>query len=210
MRIAKLLSYLNPFELNIRPRLVRISLWLIAIALFGQKIASDAQNANREKETGVCGPVPYSDVLDSYMPFETYFDLESAEECGRGLNKPVLAYFTGHTVSSSRRHEVGMATEKVSQLLADSFVVASLYVDEWQDAMPHHWIVDRADTLRRIGQINIHLQMTRFNQNGQPFFFILDRNGEVLALWGGYQSDFAKHFYKFLKEGLNAYRASDS
>lgn len=132
-----------------------------------------------------------------------YNDFDEALAAARRENKPILVDFTGFGCVNCRKMEAAVWTDpQVADMLMNDYVLVSLYVD---DKTPLPEPVEVADgqggtrTLRTIGAKWSELQRSRFGTNAQPYYVILDSEGNQLAPGRGYNEDVAA-FVKFLKQ----------
>jgi len=93
----------------------------------------------------------------------------------------------------------------VLKRLKENFVVAALYVDDKKELPESEWYTSAYDNKvkKTIGKQNADFQITRFNNNAQPFYVILDGNGELLAGPKAYDLN-VSNFMAFLDEGKQA------
>ena len=152
-------------------------------ALIAQRIESNAGlvAANEEKE--LCEP-PKHNFLHIPHGIKGYFDYEQALACAKEKDKPVFIDFTGHGCVNCREMEARVWSEpEVLERLKSDFIVASLYVDEKTTLPEADWYTSEYDgkTKKTIGNQNADLQITRFNNNAQPYYVIVNPSGELLA-----------------------------
>ena len=69
------------------------------------------------------------------------------------------------------------------------------------------WITSKYDgkVKKTLGKKNLDLQITRFNTNTQPFYVLVDPEGNLLAGTSGYNLD-AQEFADWLDRGLENFR----
>ena len=132
-----------------------------------------------------------------------YNDFDEALAAARRENKPILVDFTGFGCVNCRKMEAAVWTDpQVADMLMNDYVLVSLYVD---DKTPLPEPVEVADgqggtrTLRTIGAKWSDLQSRRYGTNAQPYYVIIDSEGNQLAPGRGYNEDVAA-FVKFLKQ----------
>jgi len=155
-----------------------------------------AGNKNEE----LCEPPKHADLLHIPHGLKGYFDYEQALDCAKEKNKPVFIDFTGHGCVNCREMEARVWSEpEVLERLQNDFIVASLYVDEKTTLPETEWYVSEYDgkTKKSIGNQNADLQITRFNNNAQPYYVIVNPNGELLAQPKAYDLN-VQNFVDFL------------
>ena len=156
----------------------------------------------------VCEEPKYGDVLELPHDINGYFDYEQALSCARAQNKPVFVDFTGHGCNNCREMENSVWSDpEVLKMLHNEYVVVALYVDD-KTLMPEEdWSVSTKNgkVKKTIGSKNIDFQETRFGANAQPYYVLLDNDGDMLMIPRSYSKDKAA-FLTFLKKGLDNYK----
>ena len=94
----------------------------------------------------------------------------------------------------------------VLERLRNDFVVVALYVDDKTTLPESSWYTSEYDNKvkRTIGRQNADLQITRLNNNAQPFYVLVGKDERVLAWPHGYEKD-VESFVKFLESGKKTY-----
>jgi thiol:disulfide interchange protein DsbD len=131
-----------------------------------------------------------------------FHDFDDALAYAKTVNKPVLIDFTGYACANCRKMEENVWPEPaVLERLQNDFVIASLYVDD-KTEMPveKHYTSTYDDELKTtVGEKNMDLEITKFNNNAQPYYAIVNTKGESLVKPLGYVS--TEEFIKFLDRG---------
>ena len=156
----------------------------------------------------LCEDPKYGDVLELPLDLNGYFDYEQAMSCGRAQNKPVFVDFTGHGCNNCREMENSVWSDpEVLKMLRDEYVVVALYVDDKTQMPEEDWVTSTKNgkLKKTIGSKNIDFQETRFNANAQPYYVLLDNDGDMLMIPRSYSKDKAA-FLTFLKKGLDNYK----
>lgn len=138
---------------------------------------------------------------------EGYFDYEQALAEAKAAGKPVFIDFTGFNCANCRKMEANVWPQpEVLERLKENFVIASLYVDDKTELPKEEQFVSTYDQREKttIGDKNADLQITKFNNNAQPFYCLVTPEGELLTKPVGYTS--AEEFTRFLDEGLTKYK----
>lgn len=139
-----------------------------------------------------------------------YQDLDEAMEVAKLENKPVLIDFTGWACVNCRKMEETIwPVDEVAAILNDKVILVSLYVDD-RNLLPEE--EHRVETyggkefkIKTIGNKWTYLQASKYNVNAQPYYVMLDHNGNQLGGSASYDVDPNK-FISFLKEGLRAFK----
>ena len=162
-----------------------------------------AQSAPTGANSPLCGPANFADFLHLPHGLQGYFDYQQALACAKAQGKPLFIDFTGHGCVNCREMEARVwADPRILNRLRQDFVVAALYVDDKTELSQNRWYTSKYDGKEKksIGKQNADLQITRFNNNAQPFYLILDGNGNLLA--GPQTYDLSiDNFEAFLKKG---------
>jgi thioredoxin-related protein len=124
------------------------------------------------------------------------------------LNKPLFIDFTGHGCVNCRKMEENVWVDpEVLKRLKNDFVVVALYIDEPTELPENQWYTSKDDgrVKKTVGKQNADFQVTRFNNNAQPYYVILDPNGELLVQPRAYDLSIPK-FIQFLDEAKKAFQ----
>ena len=128
-----------------------------------------------------------------------YSDLEDGIAAAKASGKKVFVDITGHGCVNCREMEARVWSDpKVLGLLANDFVIVSLYVDDKAKLPEEKWVTtETGKVLKDVGRVNSNLVLNRFGVNSQPNYFILDGDGEILKGPRGYNLDI-EGFVNFL------------
>ena len=122
--------------------------------------------------------------------------------------KPVILDFTGHGCVNCRKMEAAVwEDDKVKGYLTEDYVIISLYVDE-KRPLPEPIVVNENGTerkLRTVGDKWSYLQRSKFGGQTQPFYVLVDNEGNPLNGSYSYDEDVDK-FVEFLETGLKNYK----
>jgi thiol:disulfide interchange protein len=164
--------------------------------------------AKEGSASGVCDPPKYAEFLHLPHGLSGYFDYEQALACARQQNKPLFIDFTGHGCTNCREMEANVWSDAhVLQRLRDDYVVVALYVDDKTVLPESEWYTSVYDNKvkKTIGKQNADLQITRLNNNAQPFYVLVGKDERVLVSPYGYDLDPEK-FVEFLDQGKRQYK----
>ena len=135
-------------------------------------------------------------------------DFDAGMEYARRNGKPVMLDFTGYGCVNCRKMELAVWTDqKVSKLIQDDYVLITLYVDN-KTPLPENIKVmenGKERTLRTLGDKWSYLQRVKFGANAQPFYVLIDNDGNPLNKSYSYDEDINK-YVDFLETGLNNYK----
>ena len=146
--------------------------------------------------------------LDQNKVEAQFRDYEAGMQYAKQTGKPVMIDFTGHGCVNCRKMELAVWHDAaVRDMLMKDYVLISLYVDE-KTPLPETIKVEEQGKevrLRTIGDRWSYLQRMKFGCNAQPYYFILDNDGHVIAPPRSYNED-VPAYTKWLKEGLETYK----
>lgn len=136
-----------------------------------------------------------------------YHDYEQGMQAALQAGKPVIVDFTGYGCVNCREMEASVWTDdKVRDIMREDYILISLYVDDKTPLAVPMEVVENGQkrTLKTVGDKWSYLQRYKFGANAQPFYVILDNEGQPLT--GSYAFDKnVDHFLEFLNQGLDNY-----
>ncbi len=160
----------------------------------------------------ICETPKYHEFLDLPHGLKGYFDYKQAVACSKKQNKPIFIDFTGHACVNCRKMEANVWSDpRVLKILRNDYVILALYVDDKYKLPENEWIRSSYDgkLKKTLGKKDADFQITRFGVNAQPFYVLMDNNGDVLVQPKAYDLN-VDHFVKFLDEGLKNYKTGKS
>ncbi len=156
----------------------------------------------------LCGTPKYADFLHLPHGLRGYFDYEQGLACAKELGKPVFIDFTGHGCVNCREMEANVWSDpRVLKLLRDEFVIVALYVDDKTTMPEEDWVVSQHDgkVKKTIGKKYADFQISRYNTNAQPYYILLDHDGNNLMPPRAYNLN-VDAFVSFLEQGIENFR----
>ncbi|MCS6969256.1 MAG: cytochrome c biogenesis protein CcdA [Cytophagales bacterium] len=153
--------------------------------------------------------VKYGDKFRLPHGLKGYFDYQEALAAARRENKPLFIDFTGHGCVNCRKMEANVWSHpEVLRRLQRDYVVVALYVDDPTEVPESEWITSTYDgrVKKTIGKINADLQITKFNNNAQPYYVLLGHDEVPLVPPLAYEEDVNK-FIQFLDAGKANFNA---
>ena len=154
-------------------------------------------------DNAACEVPKHADLLHFPHGIQGYFDYEQALACAEAQNKPLFIDFTGHGCVNCREMEARVWSDPaVLRRLKEDYVVVALYVDEKRELPESDWYTSEYDekVKKTMGQQNADFQITRFNNNAQPYYVLLNHQGELLKQPQAYDLN-VSNFIDFLDEG---------
>lgn len=152
--------------------------------------------------------VKYSDILKLPYNLKGFFDYDEALVYSKKNNKPMLLDFTGHGCVNCRDIESRVwPDQRVRDYLNNKYVLVSLYVDDKTQLPEKDWYISSYDSKikKTIGKQNADFQITRFNNNAQPFYVVIDPFSEKIVYrpWG-YELN-VESYIAHLDNGINKF-----
>lgn len=137
-------------------------------------------------------------------------DYETGMEYAKRTNKPVMIDFSGYGCVNCRKMEASVWTNpQVKQILEKDYVLITLMVDD-KAKLPEVLTVTETNgstsKLKTIGDKWSYLQRNKFGTNSQPYYVLLDGDGNpIINKYFAYDED-VKKYIDFLQIGLDNYK----
>ena len=150
----------------------------------------------------------YADFLHFPHGIQGYFDYDQALAAAKRSGKPLFIDFTGHGCVNCREMEARVWSDPlVLDRLKNDFIMVALYIDERHELPESEWFISEYDGKEKktIGKQNADFQITRFNNNAQPYYVILDHNEELLIRPKAYDTN-VQNFVAFLDEATKEFQ----
>jgi Thiol:disulfide interchange protein len=154
------------------------------------------------------GKHKYSELFHAPLGLNVFFDYDEGLAYAKKVNKPLFIDFTGHACVNCRKMESAVWPDKeVLSRLTNDYVVIQLYVDDKTDLEASEKTVSKysGNKIETIGNKWSDFQASHFNANSQPFYVLLDTNGNLLVQPQGADYDPAS-FVKYLDSGLEIFK----
>lgn len=130
-----------------------------------------------------------------------FYDYESGMAYAKANDKLVFLDFTGYGCVNCRKMEAAvLADDRVNSRLTKDYVIISLYVDDKTALEQPVEIVENGNTrvLRTVGDRWSYKQRNEYGSNAQPYYIVIDKNGNRLTDSYAYDEDVDK-FLEWLK-----------
>jgi thiol:disulfide interchange protein DsbD len=137
-----------------------------------------------------------------------FHDYEEGLAYAKKVGKPVLLDFTGHACVNCRKMEDFVWSKpEILSLLKDQVVLISLYVDDKRELPKEAQYVSKetGKEIVTIGNKWSDYQITRYKNNAQPYYVILNSEGEDISKPIGYTPD-ATEYKNWLEEGISKFK----
>ncbi|TWJ03534.1 thiol:disulfide interchange protein DsbD [Mucilaginibacter frigoritolerans] len=146
---------------------------------------------------------------------DAFYDYDQALQASKELHKPIIIDFTGFNCVNCRKMESNVWSDKqVFDRLQNDYVLLQLVVDDKAELAPSEQFTSAysGKKITTLGGRWSDLEASRFNSNSQPYYVLLDSDGNMLADKSGKQIqpspanyDVASYL-KFLDSGIAAYK----
>ncbi len=137
-----------------------------------------------------------------------YHDYDEGMEAAMREGKPVLVDFSGYGCVNCRKMEGSVFdTPAVKGIIERDFIMIVLMVDN-KAALPQPFVVEeegRTISYTTFGEKWAYLQRSKFGTNQQPFYIMLDNEGNPLAGAREYNEDVGE-FVGWLENGIEQYK----
>ena len=186
-------------------------IFIIGLGLF---ILFNSFNNTEEKsfkdfnDTAYC--VQPSFLGDIILPanLKGYLDYNEGLSCSISKRKPYLIFFSKYTSADALDMTIDVLLDSVVlKMINEKFVLTVLFTDSRMNLPLNFQEISKnnGDTLKLMGEKNLYCQMSKFKEDVQPAFYIIDTN-EKLLVKPHYFNLSIESFKQFLDEGLRAYK----
>ena len=169
--------------------------------------ANYSSGSGNEANTVQCSEPKYADQLTLPHGLSGYFDYEQALKCAKKKEKPIFIDFTGHGCVNCREMEAAVWSDpRVLKRLREDYIVTALYVDDKTRLPEDEWVKSDYDgeVKKTLGAKYASFQIDKFGVNAQPYYVLLDQNGNKLVEPRAYDKS-VKEFIDFLDRGLKEF-----
>ena len=165
-------------------------------------------------ETKLIAGFPPSTWYSWYGGEKHFTDYQEALEYAKEVNKPLLVDFTGYACVNCRKMEENVWTvSEVEKILADDYVIVSLYVDDkvnLPEEQQGEITITNADgskkqkKIKSVGDKWSNFEILRFGQVSQPYYVLLSPEEYLLTNPVAYTPD-SKIYAEWLNCGIDAF-----
>jgi len=143
---------------------------------------------------------------------DCFHDYDEAMAYAKEVNKPLMVDFTGWACVNCRKMEEQVWSDPaVLNRLRENVVLVSLYVDEKlelpESEKKEVKIGDKTKVLKTVGNKWSYFQASKFGTNSQPYYVILDHDGNALHESAAYDPDIPK-FINWLDRGTKLFSSN--
>ena len=152
----------------------------------------------------------YADKLEIPFGIKGYFDYDQALRVAKKEGKPVFLDFTGHGCTNCRNVENAVWIDpEVRRIFAEEVIVCTMYADDKVIPLPDEEkgkLTDaNGDPITMLGAKNRYIEQTKYHENSQPCYFVVDPDGNILSGPTYYERDKDKYI-AFLRKGIDAFK----
>ncbi|MGB4775591.1 MAG: cytochrome c biogenesis protein CcdA [Daejeonella sp.] len=151
----------------------------------------------------------YAGLFHAPHGLNAFYDYEEGLAYAKKVNKPVLIDFTGWSCTNCRKMEVSVWSDKeVLRRLKEDYVLISLYVDDKTelDGNEKYTSTFSGKQIKTLGQKWSDFQASKFGTNSQPYYVIVNDQGETLVSPQAFNLDI-NNYVKFLDSGKTVFNA---
>ncbi len=153
-------------------------------------------------------PIATQDFNLYHEEIPVFEDYEEGMAYAKKEGKPVMLDFTGYGCVNCRKMEMAVFdTPDVKAKIENDYVLIRLYVDEKADLANPYTVEENGRTrkIKTVGDRWSYLQRYKFGTNQQPYYVLVDNNGQPLNGSREYDENVAE-FLNWLNEGTEAYK----
>ena len=138
--------------------------------------------------------------------FCAFYDLEEGMAFAQTQQKPVFLDFTGHTCANCRYLEQNAWIDpQIQSYINEDYVLVSLYTDDRQK-LGQTELTETGKKLRTVGDKWLQYQIDQYLSNAQPFYVLLDHEGQPLLSPIGYNPPLDIQEYRdYFQKGLEVF-----
>lgn len=137
-----------------------------------------------------------------------FHDYEDGLAYAKKVGKPILLDFTGHACVNCRKMEDFVWSKpEILSILKDQVVLVSLFVDDKRELPKEEQYISKetGKEIITIGNKWSDYQITRYKNNAQPYYIVLDSDGNDISQQIGYTPD-VDEYKKWLEEGIKNFK----
>jgi len=149
----------------------------------------------------------YANLFHAPHNLDAFYDYEEGLAYAKQVNKPVLIDFTGWSCVNCRKMEASVwSDDEVLRLLKEDYVLISLYVDDKTELAESEKYISAFSNkkIKSVGNKWSDFQASKFGTNSQPYYVIVDHNGQSLVPPQAFNLDI-NNYIEFLNSGKQAF-----
>lgn len=149
----------------------------------------------------------YANLFHAPHGLDAYYDYEQGLAYAKKANKPVFLDFTGWSCTNCRKMEESVwSAPQVLQKLKEDYVLISLYVDDKAELPKNEQYISKfsGKKIEKLGQKWSDLQASKFGTNSQPYYILVNPEGQLLVPPRAFDLDIHQYI-QFLDTGIEAF-----
>ncbi|RXR32186.1 thioredoxin family protein [Flavobacterium piscinae] len=138
-----------------------------------------------------------------------FHDYEDGLAYAKQINKPILLDFTGYACVNCRKMEDYVwSDKKILSILKNEVVLISLYVDDKKELAEKDKYVSKetGKKIKTVGNKWSDFQITKYKANAQPYYLILDTDGNTISEEPASYDPDIDLYEKWLREGIDKFK----
>ncbi len=138
-----------------------------------------------------------------------FHDYEDGLAYAKQINKPILLDFTGYACVNCRKMEDYVwSDKKILSILKNEVVLISLYVDDKKELAENEKYVSKetGKKIKTIGNKWSDFQITKYKANAQPYYLILDTDGNTISDEPASYDPDIDLYEKWLRDGISNFK----
>ena len=143
--------------------------------------------------------------------FQEYDDFDKGMDAAKEAGKPVFLDLSGYGCVNCRKMEAAVFdNQRIRSLIEENFVMITLMADDKRE-LPEILEINTdngVEKMRTYGDLWSYLQRHKFGANSQPYYVVLDNEGNLLS-GPAYYDENVDNFAKFLNVGIKNYKKSN-
>ena len=137
-----------------------------------------------------------------------FHDYEDGLAYAKQINKPILLDFTGYACVNCRKMEDYVWSDiKILSILKNEVVLISLYVDDKKELAENEKYISKetGKKIKTIGNKWSDFQITKYKANAQPYYLILDTDGNTISEEPTSYDPDIDLYEKWLRKGIDKF-----
>lgn len=184
--------------------LKEISAWIPPQSAQDFENDSNRESSTRSQQTN---GKKYASMFHAPHGLDVYYDYDQGLAYAQKANKPVLLDFTGWSCTNCRKMEASVWSDpQVLRRLKEDYILISLYVDDKTALQKNEQYISKfsGKKIETIGQKWSDLQASQFGTNSQPYYILVNPEGQLLVPPKAFDLDINKYI-QFLDKGTEIF-----
>ncbi|WP_144893605.1 protein-disulfide reductase DsbD family protein [Flavobacterium tiangeerense] len=139
-------------------------------------------------------------------------DYDKGVAYAKSVNKPILLDFTGYACVNCRKMEDYVWSDPmILKILQNEVVLISLYVDDKRELPKEEQYVSKetGKEVVSVGNKWSDFQITKFKANAQPYYIVIDTDGNMLSDKPESYNSNINAYKDWLKDGIDSFKKAE-